>query len=121
MEIKSSVLDYLGKFENGIMVLIALTCDGQYYEGVFFYTSETIVFNVDEKLEQKLGCKIEEWKGYIDLLRGILKSVVPYTQMVNKIDNFDFTEYLTIKDQVSSELPEEVDLSEITHGTMSYH
>lgn len=119
MEIKTSVLDYLGKFEGGIMVLIALTCDNEYYEGVFFYNAESIVFSVDEKLEQKLGHKIEELDGYPDLLRGILKDIVPYNQMINRIDDVDFSEYLGVKDQVSGEEPEEIDPSQIIYATQS--
>ncbi len=118
MEVKSSVLDYLGKFEGGIMVLIALTCDDEYYEGVFFYTSESIVFSADERLEQKLGCKIEDWIGYSDLLKGILKNIVPYSQMINKIDDVDFSEYLENK-QSTSEEAEDIDSSQITQATQS--
>jgi hypothetical protein len=118
VEIKTSILDYLGKFEDGIMVLIALTCDNEYYEGVFFYNSESIVFSVDEKLEQKLGHRIEELDGYADLLRGILKDVVPYNQMISRIDEVDFSQYLEVKDQVSGE-GEEIDPSQIVHATQS--
>lgn len=119
MEIKTSILDYLGKFEDGIMVLIALTCDNEYHEGVFFYNAESIVFSVDETLEEKLGCKIEAWSGYTDLLRGILKDIVPYSQMINRIDEVDFSQYLEVKNQVSSEEAEEIDPSQITHATQS--
>ncbi len=119
MEIKSSVLDYLGKFEDGIMVLIALTCDSEYYEGVFFYTAESIVLSVDERLEQKIGSKIEQWSGYPDLLRGILKNVVPYSQMVSRIDNIDFSQYLDVKQQTSDYIPEDIDPSQISHATQS--
>lgn len=118
MEIKSSVLDYLGKFEDGIMVLIALTCDSEYYEGVFFYTAESIVLSVDERLEQKIGSKIEQWSGYPDLLRGILKNVVPYSQMISRIDNVDFSQFLESKEGDETEA-EEVDASEVVSATQS--
>jgi hypothetical protein len=118
MEIKSSILDYLGKFENGIMVLIALTCGSEYYEGVFFYNEESIVFSVDEKLEEKLGSKIELWEGYSDLLRAILKNIVPYNQMINRIDDIDFSEYLKVKTQDAS-FAEEIDFSQIVQFTQS--
>jgi len=118
MEIKSSVLDYLGKFEGGIMVLIALTCEDEYYEGVFFYTEESIVFSIDEKLEQKIGCKIEEWVGYAELLRGILKDIVPYNEMISRIDEVDFSKLLKPQEEIEH-YGEEIDPSEIIHGTMS--
>lgn len=119
MEIKSSVLDYLGKFEGGIMVLIALTCDTEYYEGVFFYNSDSIVLSVDERLEDKLGSKIEQWSGYPDLLRGVLKNVVPYSQMISRIDEVDFSEYLEVKQQSSDDFAEDIDSSQITQATQS--
>lgn len=119
MEIKSTVLDYLGKFEGGIMVLIALTCDNEYYEGVFFYNSDSIVFNADDRLEEKIGCKIESWEGYADLLRNILKNVVPYSQMISRIDDVDFSKYLEVKDDVSGDVAEDIDSSEIIHATQS--
>jgi len=119
MEIKSTVLDYLGKFEGGIMVLIALTCDNEYYEGVFFYNAESIVFSVDDRLEEKIGTKIEQWSGYADLLKDILKNIVPYTQMISRIDEVDFSQYLEVKEQLSGEEPEEIDPSQIIHATMS--
>jgi hypothetical protein len=118
MEIKSSILDYLGKFEDGIMVLIALTCDNEYYEGVFYYNSNSIVLSVDERLEEKMGHRIEEYTGYVDLLRGILKNVVPYTQMIGRIDEVDFSQYLEFKDGGETE-GEDINASEVDSGTQS--
>ena len=94
MEIKASILDYLGKFEGGIMVLVSLMCDGVYHEGVFFYTADQMVLNVDELVEQKLGCAIEDWSGYPDLLKSILKTLVPYKEMITRIDDVDFNQFL---------------------------
>ena len=119
MEIKSSILDYLGKFDGGIMVLIALSVDSEYYEGVFFYNEDSIVFSVDERLEQKIGSKIEQWTGYPDLLRGILKNVVPYKEMINRIDEVDLSEYMELRQPSTPEMAEDIDQSQIIQGTMS--
>ena len=119
MEIKSSILDYLGKFEGGIMVLVALTTsDNEYYEGVFFYNVDSIVLSIDERLEQKLGCRVEEWPGYVGLLREILKNVVPYNQMIGRIDEADFSQYLEYQDE-STEEPEEIDPTQVISATSS--
>ena len=119
MEIKSSILDYLGKFEGGIMVLVALTTsDNEYYEGVFFYNADSIVLSIDERLEQKLGCRVEEWPGYVGLLREILKNVVPYNQMISRLDDADFSQYLELKDDGEYE-GEEIDSSEVVSASQS--
>lgn len=118
MEIKTSILDYLGKFEGGIMVLIALSCDSEYYEGIFYYTSESIVFSVDDRFEEKIGSKIEKWLGYSDLLRGILKDIVPFSQMINRIDDVDFSKFALAKEG-EIEIKDEINPSEIIQATMS--
>ena len=93
MEIKVDVLDYLGKVDGGIIVLISLSYDGEYYEGTFYYKENLIALTPDEKLEEKLGSPIEEWEGYNDLVLDIIKKIVPYEEMINRIDDLDLNQY----------------------------
>jgi hypothetical protein len=65
---------------------------------------------VDESIEQDLGMKIEFWDGYRDLLISILKKVVPYNEIINRLDEVDFTIY--VEDDESTE-GEEVDDDDI--------
>jgi hypothetical protein len=94
MEIKSDIIDYLGKHNNGVMVLISLTCDGIYYEGILFYTNENFVISVDEELENKIGCQIEYWDGYRELAVTTLKKIVPYNEIINRLDEVDLNRFV---------------------------
>lgn len=92
-EIKIDILDYLGKHEGGILTLISIGYEGDYYEATFFYTKDTLALTVEEPLEEKLGCLIEDWVGYNQLMFDIVKRVVPYDEIVNITNDFDPTKY----------------------------
>jgi hypothetical protein len=87
--IKVDILDYLGKHEGGILTLISIGYEGEYYDATFFYTQEMLVLTPDEKLEEKLGCLIEDWYGYKSLMIDIVSRVVPYEDIINIIDDFN--------------------------------
>jgi len=57
MEIKVSILDYLGKIEEGILVLVSFVLKEKYYEGMFVYKNDQILLTVDDALEQLIECK----------------------------------------------------------------
>jgi len=118
MEIKASILDYLGKIESGILVLVSLMYNGKCYEGMFFYTDERIHITVDDQLEEAMGCDIKSHKEYTDILRFLIKSVVPWSEMINRIDELDFSAY-ELKESETIYLAGDVDSSEITSATQS--
>lgn len=118
MEIKASILDYIGKIDKGILVLVSLVFENKYYEGMFFYTDEHILINVDDNLEEAIGCKIENHKEYADILRFLIKNVVPWSEMLSRIDDVDFSAFEQIKSQ-TVQLGIDVDPSEVTSATQS--
>lgn len=84
---KASVLDYMGKHENGIMTRVSIVIDESYFEGIFFYTNNYLVLTVDKELEENvLQCKIEEWESYEPLMQYLINNVVPWTEMINSCD-----------------------------------
>ena len=85
MKLEASVLDYLGKLGDGVLALISFTYEGKYYEGTFYYTSDQIMLNVDDDLEEVLGCGIKEYSEYEDILRFLIRNVVPWSEMINRI------------------------------------
>jgi hypothetical protein len=88
-----SVIDYLGKFQNGVLVLIAITLDGQYFDATFFYTKEEIVLTISDEMEEVVG-NIKEHPNYKDLLLLILKKVLPYHDIADRIDDVDFGKWI---------------------------
>lgn len=93
MEIKADILDYLGKVDEGILVMLSLSYEGEYYESTFYYKDRLVVLTPDEKLEEKLGSVIEDWEGYNDLMLDIIKKLVPYDEMITRVDEVDFSQY----------------------------
>ena len=94
---KFDVIEYLGKFEDGVMVLISLNYKDEYYDATFFYKEDFITLTVDERLEDILECEIEKWSEYGQLIIDILKKVIPYEEIITRIDELDLTEYFKEK------------------------
>lgn len=83
------IIDYLGKHQGGILTLISLGYEGDYYEATFFYTNDVLALTPEEKLEEKLDSIIENWSGYDQLMIDIMKKVIPYNEIVNIVNDFE--------------------------------
>jgi hypothetical protein len=108
LEITADILDYLGKYENGVLVLLTIGYKGDFTEGTIYYSNEALALTVDESIEQDLGMKIEFWDGYRDLIISILKKVVPYNEIINRLDEIDISKYT----EASIESTEAEDINE---------
>ena len=117
MEIKVSILDYLGKIEKGIIVLISLVYNDKYYEGMFVYTDEQISLSVDDSLELIIG-DIKKHKDYVEILKFLIKNVVPWSEMIDKLKDVDMSIFIPITSEIVH-LAGNVDPSQITTGTQS--
>jgi len=87
------IIEYLGKFEDGVLVLISLNYEDEYYDATFFYKENFVTLTIDEKLEEIIG-EIEEWFGYNNLVLELMNKVVPYDEMITRLDPVDVSEYL---------------------------
>ena len=115
--IEFSILDYMGKYtmENiyGIFVLLSLKYEDSFSEAVCFYNDVAIDITIDPDLELKLKSKIEDYPGYMDLLFRLNKSLVPYNELVNRIDNVNFSSYKLLSEEIDNSEVEEIDPNEI--------
>jgi HEPN domain-containing protein len=84
------IIEYLGKFEDGVLALISLNYENEYYDATFFYKEDFVTLTIDEKLEEIIG-EIEEWPGYNNLVLDIMKKVVPYEEIITRLDKVDVT------------------------------
>lgn len=91
---KFDILDYMGKINDGCLVLISLVHEQEYYEGTFYYTKNMLALTVERRLEEKLGCIIEQWPGYRELMLDLIKKVVPLEEIITRIDDIDTEKYL---------------------------
>jgi hypothetical protein len=112
-KIEPSILEYLGKFEQGILVLISLTVGKEYYEGTFYYDQENIVLTISEDMEAKYG-DIKKNPQYRAILGTILKKIVPFSEMYNRLDSVNFSKWVKGVIEVhSKEYPEILEDSDI--------
>jgi hypothetical protein len=88
MKFSVSILEYLGKVDDAILVLLSIIYNGKYYEATFLYNKEDILLTASEELEQDLGYKITEDSDYIELLRNIIRKIEPYNELINRIEDF---------------------------------
>lgn len=110
--IKADIVDYLGKYEDGVIVLLSINLnDEDFSEGTLFYSDKMLALTVDESLEKKIGSPIELWLGYRELLESILKRVVPYNEIINRLDELNLLQYDLSK--LESNEAEDIDDSDI--------
>ena len=87
------IIEYLGKFEDGVLVLISLNYEDNYYDTTFYYKENFVTLTIDEDLEQVIG-QIEFWPGYNNLVLDIMKKVIPYNEIITRLDEIDFSGFL---------------------------
>ena len=114
LEITADILDYLGKYENGVLVLLTIGYKGEFTEGTIYYSDQMLALTVDESIEKDLGMKIEFWDGYRDLIISILKKVVPYNEIINRLDEIDVSKYTEVN--IESTEAEDINSDDIKQG-----
>lgn len=85
MEFSVSILDYLGKINKGVLVLLSIVYKEKYYEATFFYNNEDMLLTPSDNLEKSLSIKIEQHPDYIELLKEILKKIAPYGEVISQL------------------------------------
>ena len=91
-----SVLEYLGKLDIGILVLVSIVYDNRYYESTFFYTHNQMLLTAPEDLEETLGHPIKDDPNYTELISDILKRVIPFHEMYNRLDEINFSKWSSV-------------------------
>ena len=84
------IIEYLGKFEDGVLVLISLNYDDNYYDTTFYYKDNFVTLTIDDDLEEIIG-QIELWSGYNNLVLDIMKKVIPSDEILGRLDEIDFS------------------------------
>ena len=86
MKIKASILDYIGKYEGGILTSVGLMLEGEFYDAIFYYTQNKMIITINEDMRNKIG-DIELHEDYVPLMESIINKVDPYEEMVNKLND----------------------------------
>jgi hypothetical protein len=89
MEITASIIDYLGKYEGGILVSVGLMYKEEFFNSIFYYTGEQMIINVEDKMIEKMGHFIEEHTEYYTLMEDIINKVEPYDLVINQLQEIN--------------------------------
>lgn len=84
MKFNPSLIEYIGKYENGILVSIGLMYESKFYNSIFYYTDSQMLLTIDEDLESIIG-DIEENEDYLELMEKIINLVDPYENIINSL------------------------------------
>jgi hypothetical protein len=103
-----SVLEYLGKIGDGVLVLVSAVHDSEYYEATYFYKSDGDVLTLSEELESALT-QTADAPSMDDMLDAVRKKVVPYGQIVGRLDHVDFGRWLATEEEEGVDGPLESD------------
>lgn len=94
--INIDIVDYMGKFNEGVFVMLSVNYNNEFYEGTLFYTETDVRLTVDSRIEESLGCTIENWDGYMNLLEKTLRKCVPYSEIISRLDEVNFDDYVDL-------------------------
>lgn len=87
MKITASIIDYLGKYEGGILVSIGLMCnEEEYHDAIFYYTEDQMIINPDEEFKEKWG-DIENTDIYFALMESLINQVKPYEDIWETLED----------------------------------
>ena len=91
------IVDYMGKFQEGVFVMLSVNHNNTFYEGTLFYTETDVRLTIDSRIEEHLGCNIENWEGYMPLLEKTLRKCVPYKEIISRLDEVNFDNYVDLE------------------------
>lgn len=93
MTISFSVLEYLGTIADGILVLLSVVCDDVYSEATLFYNKTKFLITISDELETQLQKKLEDLPEYEKIVVDLQNKVVPFEQIINRLDPIDITRW----------------------------
>jgi hypothetical protein len=62
-----SIVNYLGKLEKGVLVLLSVKYKENIFEATYWYDEEYKVITLEDKLEKELG-SVEDLESYKDII-----------------------------------------------------
>lgn len=85
---KASIIDYLGKYEGGILVNINLMFNEEYFDAIFYYTSDKMIITVEDSFIEKWG-PIEMTNEYLGLMESIINMVESYESIIDQLGDYE--------------------------------
>jgi hypothetical protein len=84
---KASIIDYLGKYEGGILVNINIMLEDECFDSIFYYTSDKMIITIEDSFVDKWG-PVEKQDDYLNLMESIINMVEPYDSVITQLDDY---------------------------------
>lgn len=91
------IIDYMGKLDNGVLVLISIGFNNNWYEATVYYTEDDVVITTDDSFEEDFGMSIEKYENYDKFLESVFKKLVPCSEIISRLDDVDFNKYMDVE------------------------
>lgn len=90
---KFDIVDYMGVYEGGVFVSLAMLYEDEYTDAIFYYSDTKVALTVEESLEESLGVPIEEWEGYEEIVFNIIEKTLNYEEAIKTLSELDPSVY----------------------------
>ena len=84
---KTTIVDYIGKYGHGVLVKIGLIDGSKYYDAIFFYTENKMWITMDDDYVKENG-PIQEHEEYLDILNDLINKVDPHEKIYEQLDEY---------------------------------
>jgi hypothetical protein len=98
MTLEMSVLEYLGKIGDGVLVLFSVVYNSEYYEATYFYKQDGDVLTLSEDLEAAIASHDGDKPDMDSVLNEVRSKVVPYDQIFGRLDDVNFGRWIPTED-----------------------
>ena len=80
--------NYLGLYENGVMALLSINYNDDYYEGTYWYNLEGDVITIDERLCEFFP-EINDDKEYDSIIEHLKNKRLDYNDALNELKEME--------------------------------
>lgn len=94
MTISVSVLEYMGKIAGGVLTLISIEWNSDFYDATLFYTKNQMIITPSQELELAMGCKLQDHEDHQKILEIVKDKVADYDQVYTTLEDFDLKKQL---------------------------
>ena len=87
MTMTAGIKNYMGILDVGIAVMVTIIYELEVYEAIYWYDNDgNSVLTVRPDLEEKIGCKIEDFLEYHVMMLDLKDKVSPFEEASIKLE-----------------------------------
>lgn len=83
-----NINSYMGIYEKGVMVILSIKYNDEFYEGTYWYNNEIEVLTLNESLREQFP-NIQEDESYEDIIEFLKESSLDYDKAILKLKEIE--------------------------------